>query len=176
MKNEFLTGKKANLRSLEETDLENIFNWLSDPDVTELLFYGYYPPNLQKLKEVYRKTIDAKHDLEFAVIDKETDSHVGWAGIYEIDWISKNAEFRIFIGDKKSWGKGISTESGKMLVDYAFKVLNLHRLHLGVNIENKASLKMVKNIGFQEEGVSKEGFWRDGKYYDLVKFGLINKA
>ena len=51
MKSEFLNGNIVNLRSLEESDLENIFNWLSDHDVTKLLFYRYYPPKIEKMKE-----------------------------------------------------------------------------------------------------------------------------
>ncbi len=176
MKKEILTGTISSLRSLEEGDLDNIFQWLSDKDVTKLLFYQYYPPKIQKMKEEIGKEVENKSDFEFAIIDKKTKLHVGWAGIYEVDRINKNGEIRFFIGDKKFWGKGLATECVTLLIDYAFRKLNLHRLYGGANIENTSSLKIFEKLGFSEEGISKEGFFKDGKYYDLVKFGLINKV
>jgi len=175
MKKEILIGTISSLRSLEEADLDNIFQWLSDKDVTKLLFYQYYPPKIQKMKEEIGKEVENKSDFEFAIIDKKTKLHVGWTGIYEIDRINKNGEIRFFIGDKKFWGKGLATECVTLLIDYAFRKLNLHRLYGGANIENTGSLKIFEKLGFSEEGISKEGFFKDGKYYDLVKFGLINK-
>jgi len=172
VKSEFLIGNIVNLRSLEETDLENIFNWLSDYDVTKLLFYRYYPPKIEKMKEEIKKEI--KQDFEFAIIEKKTDFHIGWAGIYEIDRINKNGEIRFFIGDKRFWGKGFTTECVSLLIDYAFNKLNLHRLYGGANIENIGSVKIFQKLGFHDEGISKDGFFRDGQYYDLVRFGLIN--
>jgi len=175
VKKEFLTGKIVDLRSLEERDLENIFQWLSDHDVTKLLFYQYYPPDIQKMKDEIKKEIESKRDFEFAIIDKETNLHVGWTGIYDFDRINKNGEIRFFIGNKEFWGKGLATECVSLLIDYGFRKLNLHRLYGGANIENIGSLKIFKKLGFNEEGISKEGFFRDGKYYDLVRYGLINK-
>ena len=175
MKKRFLTGEKVILKSLEEEDFQSIFQWLSDPDVVNLLFYQYYPPTIQKMKEEIEKDCKSKHDFEFAIIDLKTNLHVGWAGIYDIDRINKNAELRFFIGEKNFWGKGLSTECVSLLIDYGFRELNLHRLYGGANIENIGSLKIFKKLGFSEEGISKEGFFKKGKYFDLVKFGLINK-
>ena len=176
MKSEFLNGNIVNLRSLEESDLENIFNWLSDYDVTKLLFYRYYPPKIEKMIEEIKKEKDYKQDFEFAIIDKKTESHIGWAGIYEIDRINKNGEIRFFIGNKKFWGKGLTTECVSLLIDYTFTKLKLHRLSGGANIENIGSVKIFQKLGFHEEGISKDGFFRDGKYYDLIQFGLINSG
>jgi hypothetical protein len=38
MEKEFLTGKIIDLKSLEESDFKNIFQWLSDQDITNLLY------------------------------------------------------------------------------------------------------------------------------------------
>lgn len=175
MKEEILKGKKVILKNLEEMDFQRIFKWLSDPDVVNLLFYQYYPPTIQKMKEEVGKEHVSKHDFEFVIIDLKTNLHVGWAGIYDVDRINKNGEIRFFIGEKKFWRKGLATECVSLLRDYGFAELNLHRLYGGANIENVGSLKIFKKLGFSEEGISKEGFFKDGKYYDLVKFGLINK-
>lgn len=171
----FLVEKKISLRGLEENDLINIQKWLNDVDTTRLLFQGDVPPNLELMKEDYCKKIRNNTDIEFAIINNKTNSHIGWAGIYEINWISRNGELRFFLGDKKYRRKGLTTEAVSLLIDYAFNKLNLHRVYGGANKENLGSVKIFKKLNFVSEGTSKEAYFRNGKYYDLVRFGLINK-
>ena len=175
MNKPFLIGKKIYLRGLEESDLENIQKWLCDSAVTKLLFQGDRPPNLQVMKEDFNKKIRDGMEIVFAIINKTSDFYIGWTGIYEINWVSRSGELRFFIGEKKYWEKGLATEAVRLLIDYAFNKLNLHKLYGGANIENYGSLKIFRRLGFEEEGISKEGHFRNGRYYDLVRFGLINK-
>lgn len=175
LENPFLIGKKVYLRGLKESDLESIQSWLCDSDVTSLLFQGEKPLNLDIMKEDFRRKIRGNNEIDFAIVIKTDNVYVGWAGIYEINWVSRNGELRFFIGNKKYWKKGLATESTSLLVDYAFNKLNLHRVHGGANIENHGSVNIFKKLGFSEEGVSKEGHFRNGKYYDLIRFGLLNK-
>jgi len=175
LKNAFLVGKKTYLRGLEETDLENIQKWLCDEKITYHLFQGDLPPNLDRMKNEYQKLISNHKDIVFAIISNENDLHIGWTGIYEINWISRNGELRFFIGDSKYHKKGIATEVVSLLIKYAFDKLNLHKVYGGTNKENLGSVKIFEKLGFEKEGTSKEGHFRNGKYYDLIRFGLINK-
>ena len=123
----FLSGKKVMLYGLQESDLEKIQEWLNDDDVTKLLFQGLKPSNLQVMKEDFNKNIRNDKEFVFLIVDKKSNKKVGWTGIYEIDWISKKGELRFFIGDKKFWGKGFATDAVSLLIDYAFKKLNLDK-------------------------------------------------
>ena len=163
------------LRGLEENDLVNMQRWLCDSDVTKLLFQGDKPPNLQIMKEEFYKKTRDNEQVVFSIITKTNEIHIGWAGIYEINWISRNCEIRFFIGEKKYWGKDFATESVSLLVNYAFKKLNLHRVYGGANKENHGSIKIFQKLGFSNEGTSKEGHFRNGRYYDLIRFGLLSK-
>ena len=175
MNKPFLIGKKIYLRGLEESDLENIQRWLCDNDVTQLLFQGYKPLNLQLMRDKFNKKINSDDEIVFAIINKANNLHIGWAGIYEINWISRNGELRFFIGEKKYWGQGLATESVSLLIDYAFNKLNLHRVYGGTNKENHGSIKIFRKLGFAEEGILKEDYFRNGRYNDSIRFGLLNK-
>lgn len=175
LEDSFLIGKKVKLRGLTESDLPKIQQWLCDSDVTNLLFQGEKPPSLDIMKEDFHKQSKENNDIVFAIISKTDNIHIGWAGVYEINWISRNCEIRFFIGDKKYWKKGLATESVSLIIDYAFNKLNLHRVFGGTNIENHGSITVFRKLGFSEEGISKEGHFRNGRYYDLIRFGLINK-
>jgi len=175
LNNMFLVGKKVCLRGLKESDLDNIKKWLNDVDTTRLLFQGDVPPNLELMKEDYNNPIKNDKDIEFAIINKKNNLHIGWAGIYEINWISRKGELRFFLGDKKYRRKGLTTEAVSLLIEYAFNKLNLHRVYGGTNKENFGSVKIFKNLNFKSEGTFYEAYFRNGKYYDIVNFGLINK-
>lgn len=175
MNKAFLIGKKIYLRGLEEDDLENIQRWLLDNDVTRLLFQGDRPLNLRLMQDEFNKKIHDNNEIVFAIVTRASNLHIGWAGLYEINWISRNSEMRFFIGEKKFWGKGFTTEVVRLLIDYAFNKLNLHKVYGGANKENHGSVKIFRKLGFTDEGISKEGHFRNGRYYDLVRFGLINK-
>ena len=174
MRNAFLIGKKIHLRGMEEADLENMYRWISDSVFTRLLFQGDKPPNFQHMKDEFNNSLKDNSEIVFSIVTK-TDQHIGWAGIYEINWISRKGEIRFFIGEKKFWGKGYATETVSLLVDYAFNKLNLHRIYGGTNEENVGSINVFKNNKFMQEGVLKEEHFRNGKYYDVLRFGVINK-
>lgn len=171
----FLNGEKIALKGLEESDLELIHNWLNDSDVTRLLFQGDRPKNLGVMKEEFQNRIKSNENIEFAIITKNEKKIIGWAGLYEINWISRNGEIRFFIGEKEFWKKGHTTEVVSLLIEYAFNKLNLHKVWGGANIENVGSIRVFEKLKFFEEGIIKEGHFRNGQYYDLIRYGLLNK-
>jgi len=171
----FLIGKKIYLRALEEDDLKNLVTWLNDAKVTYYLQQAERPPTINYLKKMYDVEGKNEKDIVFAIIDKKTNKHVGWTGLFEISYISKHGEFRVFIGEKSFWKKGIATEALKLLIEYGFNKLNLHRIFAGTNIESKAVQAMFTKLFMIKEGVFKESLYRNGKYYDTIHFGILKK-
>ena len=51
--------------------------------------------------------------------------------------------------------------------------MNLYRLEAEVVDGNEASLKMVKKMGFKEEGRLREAKFVNGEYRDLLRYGLL---
>ena len=108
MKNPFLIGKKIYLRALQYDDLPNLEKWLNDERVTYYLQQGDKPPNIEILKKSYDVEGKSNSQIPFAVIDKKSNKHIGWTGLFEINWLSRNAEMRIFVGDSNFWRKGVA--------------------------------------------------------------------
>ena len=79
----------------------------------------------------------------------------------------------IMLGDISTRGRGYAAEMTKLTVDYAFEVLNINKLTATAHSTNLPSLKCFKRLGFKEEGVLKEQFYLDGKYYDIINLGLL---
>ena len=72
----------------------------------------------------------------FAIVTKEKGSHIGNISLQNIDYVDRSAELAIIIGDKRYWGKGIGLEAWKLMMNYGFLVLNLHRLYCGCANKN----------------------------------------
>lgn len=174
MQHPFLVGKKIYLRGLEKDDLSgNMFQWANDPEVTYYMFMGAMPNSMELLEEEYEQLVKGKNDVVFAIVDKETDIHIGNVGLYVINWISRSAEFRIIIGEKEYWNKGHGTEATQLAVQYGFERLNLNKVWLGVNAEHKGAIKSYENVGFVREGILRQEIYHNGRYYDAVRMSIL---
>jgi len=170
----FIEGKKIYLRGLEKNDLVgNMFQWANDPEVTYYMFMGAMPNSMELLEEEYEQLTKSRNDVVFAVVEKDTDLHIGNVGLYVINWISRAAEFRIIIGEKEYWNKGYGTEATKLTVQYGFEKLNLNKVWLGVNAEYKGAIKAYENAGFVHEGILRQEIYRNGKYYDAARMSIL---
>jgi [ribosomal protein S5]-alanine N-acetyltransferase len=70
-------------------------------------------------------------------------------------------------------GQGLMFEGVHLAIDYAFYNLELHRIEANIQPENKASISLVKRLGFTQEGFSQKylqinGEWRDHERWALT--------
>jgi len=70
-------------------------------------------------------------------------------------------------------GQGLRHLIPKLLIEYGFDKLNLHRIAAGTNIECVGEQKALQKLFMKKEGTSREVMYRNGKYYDTVRFGII---
>ncbi len=70
--------------------------------------------------------------------------------------------------------KGYATEAVAMTASIAFAALGLHRVYARVMPDNTASIKLLKNLYFEEEGLERECLCIQGKWQDHLRFALVN--
>ena len=63
----------------------------------------------------------------------------------------------------------------RLLLDYAFGELNLHRFQLTVFAYNERASALYEKLGFVREGVFREFLLRDGTRYDMYLYGLLRR-
>lgn len=84
-----------------------------------------------------------------------------------------------FIGyklDKDEVNKGLITEAVEKVIDIAFNELKLHRIEANIIPRNHQSLRVVKKLGFEYEGLSKEYLKINSVWEDHEHYALLNKA
>ncbi len=176
MKNAFLTGDSIYLRCIEKEDmLNNYVRWVNDPEVTHYMVFGLKPTNQDHMEKEYQAMLDDDRQVNFAIVDKKKDKHIGNAGLDSINWIARTAEFRIIIGEKDYWGKGVAPEAIKLVLWYAFEKLNLEKVWLGVHDKHEAARKAYKKAGFIEEGLIRKTWFRNNEYYNNVMMGILKE-
>lgn len=174
MKCPFLEGKKCCLRPVEEGDLtEEYVGWLNDPAITRYLGVGRFPINKEDLRDSLDRFKNSKSDILLAIIDRETDLHIGNVALNRINWVHRNADTGLVIGRKEFWGKGYATEVWGLVLRYAFESLNLHKVIATVVAGHDSSQAALEKLGFQVEGRGREEFFLDGKYHDYMRLGLL---
>lgn len=173
MKGVFIKGNQFYLRAINEEDVDTIRHWGDDYQVTRYLSRGLFPSNLELAKEQYRQMVRASNEVEMLIVDEKTGLPIGITGIHSINWVARSAEFRILMGKKEFWGKGIGSSVAQLLTAYGFQKLNLNKVWLGVADANKRAYHSYVKAGYKKEGVLRQEVYRNGKYYDAVRMSIL---
>ena len=169
----FLEGDVVYCRGLKQEDAAAMSNWLNDDEVTRLLYQGLRPMSAAAVHDMWsRESLDS-NTISLAVCRKEDDEFVGTTGLYDLQWVMRSASFRVFIGDKLSWDRGIGTDCARLMLRYGFEKLNLNRIWLGVNAANERAVRAYEKAGFVREGLLRQEQFRNARYYDVVRMAVL---
>lgn len=173
----FLSSEKTALRPIALSDSSAAYlSWMNDREVTKGLETGIFPTTKEDLDSFLKSITASKNNVMLAIVDRESDTHIGNIKLGNINWIHRHAELGILIGEKKFWGKGHGTEACKLVVDYAFAQLNLHKVWLAVFSDNPGAYNIYHKMGFREEGRLREHVFTEGKYVDKILMSIFNPA
>nr|WP_231558770.1 GNAT family protein [Brevibacillus thermoruber] len=84
-----------------------------------------------------------------------------------------NANIRIAITSREHQGRGLGTEAMRLLLDYGFGILNLHRIELNVFSYNARAIRAYEKLGFQREGVQREALYYNHQYHDSIIMSIL---
>jgi hypothetical protein len=169
-----LKGQKCYLTSVEESSIETLRNWRNNPELRKY-FREYREINKSMQKQWYEnRVLNNQNQVDFEIHDVKTEKLIGHCGLYYINWVSRSAEFTVYIGDFDYRGKGIGKDALITLFDYGFKTLNLHRIWCEVYSNNKA-LGVYEHIGFKKEGVMRETYYNAGQYWDSTILSMLSR-
>jgi RimJ/RimL family protein N-acetyltransferase len=104
--------------------------------------------------------------VEFTVYDCSDSTAIGTAGLFGIAHAHGTAEFGIAIGERR--GQGLGTEATRLVLDFAFHVLQLRNVLLEALEWNVAGLTAYERAGFRRVGVRRGARMSRGRPTDLV--------
>lgn len=168
-----LRGQQIYLRPITADDTELAVRWRNQPSVVANFLYR--KPITQKDHENWLANKVFKGLVhQFIVCRNEDDKPLGSAYLQNFDEESRRAEWGIYLGEEQAYGKGVGTEAGHLILDYAFNTLGLHKVVSRVLARNTASARMSEKVGSIQEAYLRDEYFLDGQYEDLILFGIFN--
>jgi len=159
--------------------MENIhthFRWNNDPELNRLdSELPYEEESFGDFKDRFEQLCNepsAGH-RDFEIHDVEEEALIGVAYVAHISPYHHHALVGITIGARDYWGRGYGKESLRLLLDYCFRDLDLHRVSAESFEYNTAWRDLLKAVGFVKEGTAREYLYRDEKYWDKERYALL---
>lgn len=146
-----IASKRLILRPFRQNDVNDIFNYSSDPQVTKYMTWG--PNTIDETYEFVKLVIERNKDTpriayDFIVALKETNTVIGACGIY-FDPSQNNVPSLGWILHKGYWNKGYGTELAKSLLSFGFNTLKLTMIRATCLSENVGSYRIMEKIGMR---------------------------
>ena len=173
-----MDGKLVRIRAYEKSDLDNVMAWINDEEVTRNLGSGVitYPVSRmqeEQFLEIAGRSGASESNKIFAIETIAERKYIGGIDLRGINWIDRQAEIGIVIGDKSYWGKGYGTDAMRVIMRLGFDKMNLHRLWLHVHDYNQRAVASYEKCGFKREGVLRQEHFARGKYHDTIVMGIL---
>ncbi len=164
-----IKGDLVGLRAVEIEDLEYFRDWRNIVN---------FRKNFREVRELsladQKKWFDSlqvtKHiNFMFTIVDLKTKEAIGAAGLLYINWIIRSADFSFYIGKDEVYidNQGYALEATKLLIEYGFSNLNLHKIWMELYEFDKAKLEFFKNnFDFKVDGKLRDNCFEEGRYWD----------
>lgn len=168
-------GARVRLTAPRAEDVHTWARWYEDSEFARL-FNGRpaYPRSLNRMQSYVDELLrPADTSFPFAIRLYDDETMIGFVDLDDIHWTHGTAWLGIAIGDPANRRLGYGTEALRLVLNYGFRELNLHRVQLTVFSYNQPAIRLYERLGFVREGVQREALRRDDQRYDVLLYGLL---
>lgn len=162
------------LREQEIKDTDAFFEYYADPEVGKYILANK-PQNIAEASaEIHycRNLFRYRRGIYWTLARKADDKMIGAIGFY-----LNNQHHRgeiCYDLSREYWRKGVMTQALQKVVQFAFREMEVNRIEAVTIAENKASIAILKRLGFIHEGVLKQYRYYNGKSHDVEIYSLIS--
>ncbi len=170
-----LRGAHVTLRQLKESDAASLFAMLTTEEVSR--FISPPPTSVDGFERFIRWTHAQQRAGTYAcyaVTLTGTDTAIGIFQLRSLEAGFGTAEWGFAIGSP-FWGTGVFKEGAELMVNFAFDVVEVHRLEARAAVRNGRGNGALQKIGAIQEGVLRKSFLKDGEYLDQVLWTILEE-
>ena len=153
------------LRQIIATDIKDIYNGLSNPDVIK--YYGVSYKSLtdtQQQMDWFKELEQTATGIWWAIVNNNT--FYGAVGFNNLSQIHKKAEIGFWLLPKY-WGRGLMSKAVSLVCNYAYNDLQLHRIEALVETDNQNSKKLLEQLNFNFEGTLVDYEIKNGNFISV---------
>ena len=170
-----LMGSRVTLRELRISDATSLLAMLSCDEVAR--FISPPPTTVEGFERfiawTHRERAAGNYAC-YAVVPHGMDSAVGIFQVRQLEPGFGTAEWGFALGSG-FWGTGVFMDSARMVVDFAFDVIQTHRLEARAAILNGRGNGALRKIGAMQEGILRKSFLHNGQYLDQALWTILDE-
>lgn len=168
-----IRGKGIYLRTVQESDLEQLRQWRNSPEVANfMLSRSLITPEQQA--NWFRNIRNDPSSFYWMILTNE-NKKLGLASLTKIDNTEHSAEPGLYIGDAANRNSFFGLEAYYQVLHFAFDELGVEKIYGTTLAENQPAHKMNLSFGFKQEALIKDGLEVGGLLHDLYKV-ILYKA
>ena len=159
------------LRNLQETDLPTRVEWMNNPMVFQTMHF-ILPITLENTRRWFQKNQCSASRQDFVFEDSDGQV-VAMGGLTNIDSSVNKAELYVFVAPHLQ-GQGFGQKTTRLMCEYGFNNLQLHKIYLFTNNSNIKARKTYEKVGFKLEGIMRDEVATSSGYEDRLYYGLVS--
>ncbi|MFF0293184.1 GNAT family N-acetyltransferase [Kitasatospora sp. NPDC004614] len=169
-----LAGSRLTLREIEHADADALLAIYGDPEATRHL--SFEPRTRDQVQAIVDRSMNSAKDsprTEYGLAVAHLGEHrlIGYARLATEPQQAATIGFALH---QAEWGKGLGTETVRLLCELGFNVLGLHRIWAARSPLNEASARTLLRAGMTEDGrirdhVFVHGAWRDSITHSILE-------
>ncbi len=169
-----LAGERLTLRELRPSDAESLFKELNTPEVRRFMWAP--PPNALAFGQF----------IEWAQAERATGRYICYgivpggeldaAGVFELRPLQPGfvrGELG-FVMASRLWGSGLFMDGARLLLDFAFRIVKVHRIEARSPVDNTRGNAALQKLGASREGRLRDAFWREDHYIDQFLWSILD--
>ena len=172
-------GTRVWLRTLQPEDLEYLSDWAEDPFIERMVgseFLAAYKHVYDKDPAFYDAILTDPTQVVLVIeANRGWTKPIGLARLFNIHLLEGYCFFEVMLTDPKAIRRGFGVEAGKLISYYGVDVLGLRRIEAKVYEYNRLSANSLRRNGFQQEGVLRKAGYQDGRFWDVLVFGILKE-
>ncbi|XP_015875457.3 uncharacterized protein LOC107412246 [Ziziphus jujuba] len=165
------SSKVITLRPFKLTDVDDLLSFAGDDQVTRNLRWKTLTSKDEAL--TFIKDVCIPHPWRRSIC--MDDRSIGFISVFPgsgEDRCRADVGYGLAV---KYWGQGIVTQAMKIAVPQVFKDLpEIVRLQAFVDLENKASQRVLEKVRFQKEGLLRKYFILKGVLRDFIVYSFLS--
>lgn len=170
-----LKGTYVGLRAIKKEDLHQLLEWRNRPEY-RCYFREYRELSFEHQKKWHERVSSSEtNNIMFSIVEIDSNKLLGACGLCHIDWINRSADFSIYIGTNNIYiDNQFAFDSAKLILNYAFKELNLNRIWAEIYDFDEPKKNLFKDLEFTLEGNHRQTYWHDGKWFNSLFYGILS--
>ncbi len=169
-------GVNIKLRALEPTDAEFFFQLQQDTERNRLLDFLHPPHSRAALEDWVREKAkrEFKNDAFQWLIETLAGDPVGSIATQTCNSRDGTFSYALDVA-REHQRRGYAGEAIVMVLRYYFQELRYQKVNVATQSDNAATIALHEHLGFTHEGTQRRMLFQQGRYFDLVLFGLTKE-